>query len=89
MLGAALLGQKRYAEAEPLLVSGYEGLKERENKLPASKRGNYLSSVTSLVQLYTDWGKPEQAALWQQKLDELKKSGPKPQPAPVPPASAK
>ena len=27
MLGAALLGQKRYADAEPLLLDGYEGMK--------------------------------------------------------------
>ena len=27
LLGAALAGQKKYAEAEPLLIGGYEGLK--------------------------------------------------------------
>jgi eukaryotic-like serine/threonine-protein kinase len=30
MLGGALLGQKKYAESEPLLLSGLEGMKERE-----------------------------------------------------------
>ena len=35
MLGEALLGQKRYAEAEPLLLAGYRGMKERE---PAASR---------------------------------------------------
>ena len=34
MLGAALLAQKKYAEAEPLLLAGYEGLKEREAMIP-------------------------------------------------------
>jgi tetratricopeptide (TPR) repeat protein len=29
-LGGALLGQKKYAEAEPLLRQGYEGMKARE-----------------------------------------------------------
>jgi tRNA A-37 threonylcarbamoyl transferase component Bud32 len=29
MLGGALLGQKKYAEAEPLLLAGYEGMKQR------------------------------------------------------------
>jgi len=28
------LGQKKHAEAEPLIVSGYEGLKAREAKIP-------------------------------------------------------
>ena len=31
MLGGLLLGQKKYEEAEPLLLAGYEGMKEREN----------------------------------------------------------
>ena len=32
---SSLLGQRKYAEAEPLLISGYEGLKAREARLPA------------------------------------------------------
>ena len=45
MLGDSLLGQKKYAEAEPLLLSGYEGLKQREASIPprgqsASERGS-------------------------------------------------
>jgi hypothetical protein len=28
LLGGALLGQKKYADAEPLLVKGYEGMKK-------------------------------------------------------------
>ena len=34
-LGEALSGQGRYAEAEPLVVGGYEGMKAREAKIPA------------------------------------------------------
>ena len=34
LLGGALLGQGRYAEAEPLIVAGYEGMKAREAKIP-------------------------------------------------------
>ena len=33
LLGGSLLGQKKYAEAEPLLLSGYEGMKQREDKI--------------------------------------------------------
>jgi len=29
-LGGVLLGQKKYAEAEPLHLKGYQGMKERE-----------------------------------------------------------
>jgi len=38
MLGAALLGQKKYAEAEPLLIDGYEGMKQREQTIPWQAR---------------------------------------------------
>ena len=34
MLGGALLRQKKYADAEPLLVQGYEAMKQRENQVP-------------------------------------------------------
>src|SRR5262249_57198949 len=38
MLGGALLAQKKYKEAEPLLLQGYEGLKERHALLPVAAR---------------------------------------------------
>ena len=38
MLGGALLGQKKYAEAEPLLLAGYEGTKQREATIPPQIR---------------------------------------------------
>ena len=39
LLGGSLLGQGKFAEAEPLVVSGYEGLKAREARIPRL-RGN-------------------------------------------------
>ncbi len=36
MLGGALLGQKRYADAEPLLLKGYEGMKKSGEDDPAA-----------------------------------------------------
>ena len=35
MLAAALLGQKKYADAEPLLLAGYAGMKHRETTMAA------------------------------------------------------
>jgi eukaryotic-like serine/threonine-protein kinase len=32
VLGAALLGRKKYADAEPLLLQGYQGMKKRSEK---------------------------------------------------------
>ena len=34
LLSGALLGQKKYAEAEPLLLSGDEGMKQRAKTIP-------------------------------------------------------
>jgi len=69
MLGGSLLGQKKYAEAEPLLRSGYEGLKRCENQIPASVRQTRpTEALERLVQLYEAWGKPDAAAHWRAQL---------------------
>jgi hypothetical protein len=74
MLGTALLGQQKYAEAEPLLVQGYEGLKQREAKVPKDAKARLPEALDRLVELYDAWGKPKQAAAWRAKRDELKKA---------------
>src|SRR5262249_14649794 len=42
-LGVCLLGQKRYAEAEPLLLAGYEGMKRREGTIPPIRKNQQLT----------------------------------------------
>ncbi|HEY1663188.1 MAG TPA: serine/threonine-protein kinase [Verrucomicrobiae bacterium] len=71
LLGGDLLGQKKYAEAEPLLLSGYEGMKQREATLAAIDKPRLKEALQRLVQLYQDTGRPDQAAEWQQKLAEF------------------
>jgi hypothetical protein len=79
LLGAALLGQKKYPEAEPFLVTGYEGLKEREEAmiaeiardnaaLEALLRGRVAEAGKRVLALYEAWGKPEKVAVWKRKL---------------------
>jgi tetratricopeptide (TPR) repeat protein/tRNA A-37 threonylcarbamoyl transferase component Bud32 len=68
LLGAALSGLKRFAEAEPLLVAGYTGLKERELKIPAADRPDAVQAGPRLVRLYDDWGFPAKAEEWRRKL---------------------
>jgi hypothetical protein len=70
-LGASLLGQKKYAEAEPLLLSGYEGLNQQEDKLPPRARTNLEEALQRLAQLDEETGRPAQAAEWKHKLAEL------------------
>src|SRR5262245_28803073 len=77
-LGACLLGQKKYAEAETLLLKGYEGLQQHEEGIPASFRRTRLTeALERLVQLYDAWAKPDEAAKWRKDL-ETAKAPPKP-----------
>src|SRR5262249_33044804 len=69
-LGAALAGQKKYAEAEPLLIDGYEGLKAREVKIPAPAKKYLAAAAARIVPFYEAWGQPEKAAAWRAKLED-------------------
>jgi hypothetical protein len=68
-LGATRLQQKRYAEAEPILLEAYAGLKQHETKIP----DRVTEALERLVQLYDGWDKKDKATEWRQKLDEQKK----------------
>ena len=72
-MGAALLGRQKYAEAEPLMLTGYEGLKQREAKIVAPMRYKLTEALERLVQLYDAWGKPGEAGKWRQELEAHKK----------------
>jgi hypothetical protein len=67
-LGGALLGQKKFAEAEPLILAGYEGMKAREGKIAPAGRPRLAAAARRVVELYEAWGKPEKAAEWRAKL---------------------
>ncbi len=67
-LGAALAGPKKYAEAEPMLLAGYEGMKQREARMGPENKPRLTKSIERLVQLYEAWGKPEKAAEWRARL---------------------
>jgi tetratricopeptide (TPR) repeat protein len=68
VLGSALLGQGRHAEAEPWVIGGYEGLKARERRIPATDLGLLYESELRVVQLYQSSGQPEKAAAWSARL---------------------
>lgn len=53
MLGGALLGQKKFADAEPLLLSGYAEMLQRAAKIPAQTKEMRLQEATGrLVELF-------------------------------------
>ena len=70
------MGQKNYAEAEPLLRQGYEGLVQRQASIPPILKAPrcITESLERLVQLYEAWGKRTQAAEWKQKLAEFQQA---------------
>jgi eukaryotic-like serine/threonine-protein kinase len=68
-LGEALAGQNKDREAEPLLVAGYEGLKQREGKLNAFDRQRFLPpAIRRLVAFYGKTGRPDEADKWRRLL---------------------
>lgn len=77
LLGEALMEQKKYGEAEPLLLSGYEGLKQRAAAIPPHAKSHLTKALERLVRLHQNWGKEEKAAHWQKEL-ELVRAAEKP-----------
>jgi tRNA A-37 threonylcarbamoyl transferase component Bud32 len=78
LLGASLLGQKKYTDAEPLLVGGYEGMKQRQAKIPPQGKIRLTEALERLVQLYEATGKKDDAAKWRKELDATKAASKKP-----------
>ncbi|MDA7597885.1 serine/threonine-protein kinase [bacterium] len=68
-LGGLLTVRKKYSEAEPFLLTAYEGLKTSSdpNETPYLKH-----SLIRLTKLYQAWEKPDQAAKWQAELKAQK-----------------
>ena len=67
LLGLAHLGQKKYADAEPLLLKGYEGMKQREKTIPKSGGGEkrIREALDGLIELCTAANRPEEVKKWQ------------------------
>jgi eukaryotic-like serine/threonine-protein kinase len=68
ILGASLAGQKKYEEAESLLLASYSGMMERRAKMPVPDQYGIERALEWIVRLYGAWGKPEKAAEWSKKL---------------------
>lgn len=73
MLGEALLDQKKYADAEPLLLEGYKGLKKYRAKIPPSDKIRFTRAIERLIRLYDAWNKSVKSAQWREELEAAKK----------------
>lgn len=72
-LGSAQLNQKKYAEAEPLLINGYQGMIQSENANPSARKGRASEALDHLIQLYIETSKPEEVKKWQAQKNSLAK----------------
>ena len=64
LLGSAVAGRGRFAEAEPLLLEGFAGMRG-DPQTP----GEYKRQARGrIVQLYESWGKPTEAAAWRESV---------------------
>jgi serine/threonine protein kinase/Flp pilus assembly protein TadD len=67
LLGMSLIGQKKYAEAEQWLLGGYTGMMGLRSTIPAYDQADIPRTAQWVIELYTNWGKPEEAAKWRAK----------------------
>jgi hypothetical protein len=64
MLGGALSGQKKYADAEPLLLKGYEGMKKREKTIPPQGIIRIPEALDRLIEFSSATNKPDEVKKW-------------------------
>ncbi|MFT3883605.1 MAG: tetratricopeptide repeat protein [Gemmatales bacterium] len=73
-LGIALLNQQRLKEAEPLLKSGYSGLKQREEKVPVRVRLRCrIDALHALIALADQLQRPDEAISWRNELSNVER----------------
>jgi eukaryotic-like serine/threonine-protein kinase len=74
ILGGILLSQNKYTEAEQFLLSGYEGMEERADKIPVVGKTRPKEALQRLVELYELTERKDQAVEWRKKLAEMDKT---------------
>ena len=67
-LGAALAGQAKYADAERMLIEGFEGLVAREKQISPRSKKELAIACERIVSCFDTWGKPAAAAKWRERL---------------------
>jgi tetratricopeptide (TPR) repeat protein len=71
LLGASLAAQKKFAEAEPLLLGGCQGILARRDRMALPDRDFLDRVLDQVIEFYNAWGKPEQAAVWRAKKQSV------------------
>ncbi len=63
-LGGALLGLGKFAEAEPLLNAGYEGLMSMKDRVPVPRGPRIIEALDRLIDLAEATNKPDDEKKW-------------------------
>lgn len=71
VLGDALMGQQKFADAGPLLLEGYRGLKERILNSEGALRTRLLQAADRLVKFYELTNSRDQLAIWKAERASL------------------
>jgi tetratricopeptide (TPR) repeat protein len=78
LLGGALLGQNKAAEAAPLLRSGYEGMARSAAAIPIVNRARLAEALDRLIAAGEAAGTKAELAAWKAERAKLGAGGPKP-----------
>jgi len=71
ILGESLTQQKKYAEAEPLLLAAYENLQQREGSFPS---GFLIETTGRLAEFYAATGQTQKADEWEKRKSDYEKA---------------
>jgi tRNA A-37 threonylcarbamoyl transferase component Bud32 len=74
LVGACLLGQRNFGEAEPLMQSGFEGMMQRAYQIAPAELPGVKEDLNALASLFVDLGQPQKAAEWRQRAEMLAKA---------------
>ena len=78
VLGGALLGQKRYDEAEPQLQAGYEGMARRADKILLRNRVRVREALDRLIAFAEATNRADEAKAWKDERAKWPADPPKP-----------
>jgi hypothetical protein len=52
-----------------VLLEGYQGMAARKDRMGVPEQYHLECAATWIVELYSDWGKPEKAAEWKKRTE--------------------
>jgi eukaryotic-like serine/threonine-protein kinase len=66
-VGAILTKLGKFAEAEPLLISAYEGLIELDREIPTQTPDYFRATYVAFITLYQEWGRADERKKWNER----------------------